>query len=92
METDEKGLYRGAAKRVVDDPSLALWAITAVLFATGDTPRSVSALLRGPYLFPFDAAAPSVREVEACGALEIFRHGLDQEVLLGLSKVGAVQE
>ena len=92
LETDEKGLYRGAAKRVVDDPSLALWAITAVLFATGDTPRSASALLRGPHLFPFDAAVPSVGEIEACGALEIFRHGLDQEVLLGLSKVGAVQE
>ena len=81
-----------APKRVVEDPSLALWAITAMLVTKGDTPRSASALLRGPHLFPFDAAVPSVREIEACGALEICRHGLDQDILLGLSKMGAVRD
>ena len=86
METGEKGLYHGAAKRVIDDPSLAVWAIKAMLFAAGDNPRSVSVLLRGPHLFPFDVVLPSMRELEACEALEIFRHGLDKEVLLGLSK------
>ena len=91
LETDEKGLYRGAAKRVVDDTSVAVWAVKAVLFAAGDSPRSASALLCGPHLFPFDVVLPSMRELEACEALEISRHGLDQEVLLGLSKQGAVQ-
>ena len=83
LETDEKGLYR--------DPSVAVWAVKAVLFAAGDSPRSASALLCGPHLFPFDVVLPSMRELEACEALEISRHGLDQEVLLGLSKQGAVQ-
>ena len=85
LETEEKGLYCGAAKRAIDDAPLAVWTIKAVLFAGGDNPRSASALLRGPHLFPFDVAVPSMGKLEACAALEISRHGLDQEVLLGLS-------
>ena len=85
VETDEKGLYRGAGKRVIDDASLAVWAIKALLLASGDNPRSASALLHGPHLFPFDIALPSVGELEASEALEIFRHGIDQEVLIGVS-------
>ena len=90
-ETEDKGLYRGAAKRTIEDVPLTLWTIKAMLFATDDTPRPASTLLRGPHLFPFDVVLPSMRELEACEALEISRHGLDQEVLLGLSKQGAVQ-
>ena len=89
QETEEKGLYRGAAKRTIDDPSLALWAIRAMLFATGNTPRPPSIFLRGPHLFPFDLPLPSLRDLETCTALELSRHGLDQEVLLGLSKPAA---
>ena len=92
LETDEKGLYRGAAKRVIGDASLAVWAIRAVLFAVGDNPRLASALLRGPHLFPFDMVLLSMRELEACQALEISRHGLDQELLIGLSKSVSVRD
>ena len=89
LETTEKGLYRATAKRPVGDPSLALWAVKAMLFATGNTPRPPSTLLRGPALFPFDIALPSLRELEARKALEISRHGLNHEVLIGLSKPAA---
>ena len=92
VETDEKGLYRGAAKRVIGDALLAVWAIKAVLFAADDNPRSASALLRGPHLFPFDVVVPSARALETCENLEISRHGLDQEVLIGLSESSAVRE
>ena len=84
-ETAEKGLYRGTVKRAIDDIPLALWTIKATLFATGDTPRPASSLLRGPQLFPFDLPLPSIRDLEACTALETSPHGLGQEVLLGLS-------
>ena len=86
LETNEKGLYRGTAKLAIGDPSLAVWTIKALLFAAGGNPRSASALLHGPNLFPFDVALPSMGEVEASEALEICHHGLDQEALLGLSK------
>ena len=76
-------LYCGVTKRPLDDVPLALWAIKAMLSAMGDTPRQASTLLAGPHIFPFDLPLPSLRELEACKALEIFRHGLDQEVLIG---------
>ena len=90
-ETGERGLYRGATKRAIDDAPLAVWAVKAMLIAAGDSPRSASALLCGPRLFPFDVVLPSIRELEACVVLEISRHGLDQELLLGLSKHNAAR-
>ena len=92
VETGEKGLYRGTPRCAVNDAPLGVWAIRAMLFAAGDNPRSASALLRGPQLFPFDVAVPSVKEIEACEALEIFRNGLDQEVVLGFSESGAARD
>ena len=88
QETDEKGLYRSAEKRAVDDISLALWTIRATLHAAGDSFRPVFTLLHGPNFFPFDVVSPSVRQMEACEALELFCHGLDQKVLIGLSDAG----
>ena len=92
LETDEKGLYRGTAKRVIDDAPLAVWAIKAMLFALGEDARSASALLGGPHLFPFDVTLPSMRELEASEVLEVSRHGLNHEVLLGLSKSASVRD
>ena len=92
VEAGEKGLYRGAPRRTVDDAPLGVWVIKAMLFAAGDNPRSASALVRGPHLFPFDVVVPSARALETCEDLEISRHGLDQEVLIGLSSSSAVRE
>ena len=92
LETTEKGLYRGATTHAIDNVPLALWTIKAVLFAIGDPPRPAFTLLHGPHLFPFNLPLPSLRDLEACEALEISRHGLDQEVLIGLSKLDVAQD
>ena len=84
-ETGKKGLYRGAAKRAASDGPITVWVLKAMLSAGGGEPRPPSALLRAPRLFPFETALPSTAELEACGAFEIVRHGLDHEVLLGLA-------
>ena len=84
QETNEKGLYRGTEKHAINDPSLALWAIRAILVAAGNTPRAASTLLRGPQLFPFDLPVPPITALESCLALDISRHGLDQQPLLSL--------
>ena len=60
--------------------------------ARADKRQSASALLRGPHLFPFEVALPSVRELEACESLEITRHGLNHEVLLGLANAARVRD
>ena len=85
VETGEKGIYRGAAKRVVKDDPLAVWVLKASLSTEG-VPQPPSALLRAPRLFPFEIATPSAAELEASGAFQIVRHGLDQEALLGLAE------
>ena len=84
LETRERGLYRCAATHAVDDRVLVLWAIKAMLSAMGGQPRSVTALLNGPRLFPFDIALPSLGELEASKDVEIAHHRLDHEILLGL--------
>ena len=89
LETGRKGLYRNAPERPVNDPNLVVWVARAVLAAQDKQPQSAAALLRGPHLFPFDMTLPALRELEACNAIEITRHGLDQDVLIGL--VGKLQ-
>ena len=85
LETGEKGHYRGAAKHAVCDESLSVWTVAAVLAAMGGRSQSVKTVLRGPHLFPFDVALPSVRTLEANEYLEIILHGLDHEVLVGFA-------
>ena len=91
LETGEKGLYRGAAARVTGSGPLAVWVLKAMLSAGEGNPRPPSALLRTPRLFPFEIALPSMAALEACGAFEIFRHGLDHEILLGLAAASPEQ-
>ena len=86
LETDEKGIYRGAPKRATGDSVLSIWVIQASLHARDGKRQSASALLRGPHLFPFEIGLPSIRELEACECLEITLHGLDHEVLLTLAE------
>ena len=85
LETDEKGLYRFARKRVVSDPPLAIWAILAIFAVNGAKPRSAAFLLRGPHLFPFDIVLPSTLELKAHSAFEVTRYGLDHDVLVSRS-------
>ena len=85
LETDAKGVYRGAAKLTVDDAALAAWAIKAVLAAQANKPQSAGTLLSGPHLFPFDIGLPSTRDLEAITDIEVIRRGLDHEVLLSLA-------
>lgn len=81
-ESGKKGLYGGAVKRPVNDESLSVWAIAAVLAAKGGGPQSPATLLQGPHLFPFDIALPTERAMEVNKTLEIIRHGLYHEVLI----------
>ena len=86
LETGEKGLYRGAAKHVADDPQLIIWAIKAILLAGNNESRPALTLVRGPHLFPFDITLPSMRVLEACNFFEVAHHGIDHDVFLSLPK------
>lgn len=84
LETGEKGVYRGAPKNEIDNARLAVWAACAVLAARCGEARPLSGVLRGPQLFPFDIALPTVNELDDCDALEVTRHGIDHEIILAL--------
>ena len=86
LETGRPGLYRNAEPRPADSPALAVWVARAVLASRVNQSQSPTALLRGPQLFPFEITLPTVRELEACDAIEVTRHGLDQDVFLGLGE------
>ena len=90
VETGGKGFYRGAAKRVVGHGPTAVWVLKAMLSAGGGTLQSPAALLRTPGLFPFEIASPPPAELEACGAFEVVRDGLDHEMLLGLASTATL--
>jgi hypothetical protein len=89
VETGKNGMYREVSKRVVDEVSLVLWVVKAVLVAKAERSLSLPAALRGPRLFAFDIALPPIRALESCNSIEITRHGLDQEILLGLRKAAS---
>jgi hypothetical protein len=89
LETGEKGIYRGANKRHVENTQLATWAIKTIIVAKGAKSQSLSGALRGPHLFPFDVVVPTINELERCGAFEVTRHGLDHEILLGFSETSS---
>ena len=76
----------------VDDFPLIVWVIRSILSAGGDKPRPASALLRGPHLFPFDIAVPSIRDLENCDALQITHYGFNHEVLLGVAEAERAQD
>ena len=85
VETDQIGLYRTDTSHKVDDLTLTMWAIKAVLLSKNDEPRFVNDLLYGPHLFPFEVKLPSIQELEASKSFEINHSGLDHEVHLGLA-------
>ncbi len=91
LETREKGIYRGAPKRTVDDVPLCIWAIKAILFAKDGRPQPVPGVVQGPHLFPFDIALPPIRELETCTSLDVARYGLNDEVLLALARTASGQ-
>ena len=85
LETGQHGLYRNAEQRPLDGPALAVWVARAVLASRANQSQSPAALLRGPHLFPFEITLPAMRDLEACDAIEITRHGLDQDVFVRLA-------
>ena len=85
LETGRPGLYRNAPKRAVNDPNLAVWVARAVLAAQRQQPQSVDPILRGPHLFPFEVALPSLRDLEACDAIKVTRQGGDQDIFISLA-------
>lgn len=80
-DASKKGVYRNAAVYRLSDKKLVSWLIEATLVADGAGVGSLKAISRSPSLFPFQMRSPDLRELEGNSRLEVFRQGLDEEII-----------
>lgn len=88
-DTERKGVYSAAPVHNIDDLQLKAWLVEAVLRASGAASAPVKALVQTPALFPFALGSPNGSLLRASGRLELFRQGLDQDVVTLCTNGGA---
>jgi hypothetical protein len=88
-ETTQKGVYRPAGVRRVDDPRLLAWLVEAALHAQSNGSATLTALLDAPSMFPFQLSRLHGGDLAAVsGGIQIVRHGLDEELVMLRGKHG----
>ncbi len=80
-DTEEPGICRASSTFSLDDSKLAAWLIEAALISNGSNSRALRAIKDTPALFPFVVGTLNVVELEENPRLELFRHGLDEDVV-----------
>jgi hypothetical protein len=81
QETQEKGVYQVSPARPVQDKQLAAWLIEAALLAQSTDTSALQRLLQTPTLFPFRMPRLYAADLEGQGRVEIFRQGLDEDMV-----------
>ncbi len=80
-ETSKKGIYQKGVIKKISDSQLIAWVIEAALISSGNKSASLKAITHSPSLFPFDMALSNSKMLEESEMLELFRHGLDEEMV-----------
>jgi hypothetical protein len=81
VETADKGIYHASPLRPVRDQCLAAWIIEALLLSSSSDAVPLQALAQAPALFPFAIEPLRSTELSSNSRLEVFRHGLDQDMV-----------
>jgi hypothetical protein len=66
----------------VQDKQLAAWLIEAELLAQSTDTSMLQTLLQTPALFPFRIPQLYAADLEGQGRVEIFRQGLDEDMVI----------
>lgn len=85
QDTSEKGIYRITPSRIVNDVDLVGWLVEASLLAKKSGSGTFQSLTHHPALFPFETQLTNIRMLEKRSRLEVFRQGVDEEVIMLLS-------
>ena len=85
LDTKEKGIYVTAPIRLVSDAELVGWLVEASLLARRSSSGTLKSLTQNPSLFPFETHLISFRILEGRHRLEVFRQGIDEEIVMLLS-------
>lgn len=81
-DTERKGVYRGAPKLYLESTQLKSWLIESLLISNGPKAYPLKGFMERPSLFPFKSDGIMTREIEGNHRLSIFRHGLDEEMIM----------
>jgi hypothetical protein len=81
QETQKKGVYRTFSVRAVQDKRLTAWLVEAALRASGSDKQELNMIVQTPALFPFSLAPLSAADLKDYARLELFRHGLDEDMV-----------
>ncbi len=81
-DTADKGIYRPAPVRPLQNRKLAAWLLEATLQASQTGSAPLRAIAQAPSLFPFDLGSLGPAIIQESERLELFRQGLDEEVVL----------
>jgi hypothetical protein len=81
QETQKKGVYRTFPVCAVQDKRLTAWRVEAALRASGSDKQEVNMIVQTPALFPFSLAPLYAADLQAHARLELFRHGLDEDMV-----------
>lgn len=81
QDTAEKGVYQAGPVKILKDPELAAWLIEATLIASDSQSKPLQVIVQSPILFPFSITLPSSSQLEQNDRLELFRQGLDTDMV-----------
>jgi hypothetical protein len=81
VDTQESGICQASPTLWVQDRKISAWLIESVLLSSGSDARTLKAIADAPSLFPFTFDSISPIDVEENSRLELFRQGLDENVV-----------
>jgi hypothetical protein len=82
-ETGTKGIYKAGLSPAVDNPRLIAWIVEASLHARSNGSAPLKDVINSPSLFPFRLKAVHAESLMAVAPnLDIFRHGLDDDMVM----------
>ncbi len=81
QDTDQRGVYQATPLKPIEEPALAAWIIEATLITSGAQAKPLQAIVRSPALFPFTIRLPSPTQLGHHHRLELFRQGLDVDMV-----------
>ncbi|HPH11605.1 MAG TPA: hypothetical protein PKW59_12155 [Thermotogota bacterium] len=83
QETGTKGVYSAEAAIAVNDPQLIAWLVEASLHVRTNRSAPLKELFTNPCLFPIQIKPVAAENLVAVSpGLDLFRHGLDNELIL----------
>ncbi len=81
QDTDDRGVYKPAPVRTIEDTKLVAWLIEAILLASDSHTKPLQAIIQSPALFPFSLSLPSMTQLADNNRLELFRQALDVDMV-----------